>query len=111
MVGNVVPGLRRALSVGGSGTQPLWSKNRLELFYAAPSGALMTVPIEPGSTWKSGTPAKLFDWLPGASYDVSADGRFLILKPVVVSESIPAPTSLVVVQHFDEELKRLVPTQ
>jgi hypothetical protein len=69
----------------------------------------MAVRVEPGSTWKSGTPVKLFDWPPGSSYDVSADGRFLMLKPVAVSESTPAPTSLVVIQHFDEELKRLAP--
>ena len=43
------------------------------------------------------------------SYDVSGDGRFLMLKPVAGSESAPAPTSLVVIQNFHEELKRLVP--
>jgi hypothetical protein len=33
-----------------------------------------------------------------------------MLKSVAGAESTPAPTTLVVVQHFDEELKRLVPT-
>jgi hypothetical protein len=40
------------------------------------------------------------------SYDVSDGQRFLVLKSV--SESA-APPQLVIVQHFDEELKRLVP--
>ena len=43
-------------------------------------------------------------------YDIAPDGqRFLMIKPGGGSESTPAPTSLVVVQHFDEELKRLLP--
>ena len=41
----------------------------------------------------------------GRSYDVSPDGnRFLVIK----EEAATAP-SLVVVQHWDEELKRLAP--
>ena len=48
----------------------------------------------------------------GRSYDIAPDGqRFLMLKPVGGSESTPAPTSLVVVQHWGEELKRLVPSR
>jgi hypothetical protein len=44
-------------------------------------------------------------------YDVSPDGqRFLMLKPGD-SDQTPLPPTLVVVQHFDEELKRLVPTK
>jgi len=44
----------------------------------------------------------------GPSYDVSSDAqRFLVLKPASGSK---APPQLVVVPHFDEELKRLVPT-
>jgi hypothetical protein len=46
-------------------------------------------------------------------YDIAPDGRrFLMIKPSGGSASTPvatAPTSLVVVQHFDEELKRLLP--
>jgi hypothetical protein len=45
----------------------------------------------------------------GRSYDLSPDGqRFLVLKPAGETN---APPQLVVVQHFDEELKRLVPTK
>ena len=45
-------------------------------------------------------------------YDIAPDGqRFLMIKPGGGSESTPEPTSLVVVQHFDEELKRLLPVE
>jgi hypothetical protein len=46
----------------------------------------------------------------GRSYDVSPDGqRFLVAK--LVSASNAPPPQLVVVQRFDEMLKRLVPTK
>jgi serine/threonine-protein kinase len=97
------------------GTRPAWAKNVRELFYVAESGAMMAVPIEAGSTWAAGAPIKLFDWpVPISttrSYDVSKDGRFLMLKTIDVSEQDASPSGLVVVQHFDEELKRLVPAK
>ena len=44
-------------------------------------------------------------------YDVSADGhRFLMIKDSVTDETAAA-ASIVVVQHWHEELKRLVPTR
>jgi hypothetical protein len=44
--------------------------------------------------------------------DVSPDGkRFLMMKAAGESDSGSAPPHLVVVQHFDEELKRLVPAK
>ena len=38
------------------GIQPLWARNGEELFYLAPNGALMSVRIEPGLTWKAAAP-------------------------------------------------------
>jgi hypothetical protein len=44
-------------------------------------------------------------------YDIVADGqRFLMLK-AAVSDTTGAPAQIVVIQHFDEELKRLVPAK
>ena len=43
------------------GTQPLWARNGRELFYLAPNGALMSVRVEPGARWTTGTPARLID--------------------------------------------------
>ena len=101
------------------GTRPLWSRSGKELFYVGADGALLRVPVEPsGATWNAGTPAKLLEgrYYTGAgsggvrTYDVSADGqRFLMIKAPGTDASA-APPALIVVQHWDEELKRLVPT-
>ena len=47
----------------------------------------------------------------GRMYDVSPDGqRFLMIKAPGTDASA-APPALIVVQHWDEELERLVPTR
>ena len=86
----------------------------------APDGALMAVPVEPrGTTWSAGTATKLVEgrYFTGGGvidirqYDVSPDGqRFLMIKEGGGSDQTAAPPQLIVVQHWLEELKRLVPT-
>ena len=47
----------------------------------------------------------------GRTYDVSPDGlRFLMIKAPGTDAST-APPALIIVQHWDEELKRLVPAK
>ena len=47
----------------------------------------------------------------GRTYDISPDGqRFLMMKEGGGSEQATAPINLIVVQNWDQELKRLVPT-
>ena len=46
----------------------------------------------------------------GRTYDVGPDGRFLLVKGAG-TDPAAAPAGLVVVQHWGEELKRLVPTR
>jgi hypothetical protein len=116
-----VNGGRWQVSTAG-GEQPLWAPGSEELFYFAPSGALTGVRVVGrAGTWAATVSAKLLEprYYTGTTsqvarmYDVARDGRFLMIKAGVESESSTtssAPTSLVVVQHFDEELKRLVPT-
>jgi Tol biopolymer transport system component/tRNA A-37 threonylcarbamoyl transferase component Bud32 len=107
-------GKSQVSTIGGA--QPLWARNGQELFYVALDGALMRVAVERGPSWRNGTPAKLFDntyaWaiagIDGPSYDISPDGRrFLAIKPS--TEQTRAPTNLVVVQNWFEELKHRVP--
>jgi serine/threonine-protein kinase len=122
-----VSGGRWQVSPGG-GTRPVFGRNGQELFYLATSGTvgadatLMSVRIQPGSTWVTGNPAKLFTGryfygpgvgLDGRTYDVSPDGRrFLMIKDSdTADQQAAAPPNLVVVQHWAEELKRLVPTK
>ena len=99
------------------GAKPLWAHSDRELFYVAPDGALMTVPVEPrGTTWTAGTATKLLEAryytggnFVGRHYDISSDGqRFLMLKEAGADGS-GAPPPIVVVQHWFEELKRKVP--
>jgi serine/threonine-protein kinase len=96
------------------GTRPIWARSGKELFYLAPSGAVMSVAIEGGSTFRAGSPTRLFEGryltsLNFRTYDVSPDGqRFLMIKDAGDDQRL-GPATITVVQHFDEELKRLVP--
>jgi hypothetical protein len=108
---------RWQVSTGG-GERPLWSRDGRELFYVSPTGALMRVGVERAASWAATTPTMLLKdgsvMTPennlGRTYDISPDGqRFLMVKPVNASNA--PPPQLIVVQHFDEELKRLVPTK
>jgi serine/threonine-protein kinase len=116
---NVGDGQWQVTNAGG--VQPLWARSGRELFYLAPDGALLTLPVDPGgTTWSAGAPTKLVAgrYFAGAGnnvarqYDVSPDGqRFLMLKEVGGTDQAAATTSLIVVQHWNEELKRLVPVK
>ena len=107
------------MSTGG-GTRPLWAPNGQELFYLAPSGVLMRVGVERSQTWAATVPTSLikegYVSVPGGNtgrtYDISPDGqRFLMIKAGGGSDQTAAPASLIVVQNWFEELKRLVPTK
>ena len=102
------------------GTRPLWAPSGQELFYVAPTGALMRVGVERGPSWAATTPTLLvkegYFTIPGGNggrtYDLSSDGqRFLMIKEGGGTDQTATPPQLIVVQHFDEELKRLVPTR
>jgi serine/threonine-protein kinase len=103
------------VSVGG-GMKPVWARNGKELFYVAADGALLRVPVEAtGATWNAGAPTKLLEGRyfiagpnTGPQYDISPDGqRFLMIKSTGSEAGVVS--AIVVVQHWDEELKRLVP--
>jgi serine/threonine-protein kinase len=116
---NVDGGGQRQVSTAG-GTQPLWSRKTKELFYVGANGTLMGVSVEAiGATWNNGTPTKLLEarYLTaggasgGRTYDVSSDGkRFLMIKGPA-TDAGATPPAVILVQHWDEELKRLVPTK
>jgi len=111
---NVGGGQWQVSTAGGK--QPLWARSGKELFYLGADGALLRVPVEArGGTWHAGSPMKLLEGRyytgtgSGRAYDVSPDGqRFLMIKAPGTNASAAAP-ALIVVQHWDEELKRLVP--
>ena len=124
---NVEGGRWQVSSAGGH--KPAWSRDGRELFYRDASGAMMRVGVEAGETWKSTAPTILFGGRYfglglSRSYDVSPDGRrFLMIKPgpteqasgLIVNaaraaEARAAELGIIVVQHWDTELQRLVPT-
>ena len=111
---NVGDGQHQVSNAGGK--HPLWARSGQELFFVAPDGALMTVPVEPRSTtWSAATATKLvegryFTDRNTRQYDVSPDGqRFLMIKEGSGTDQATASASLIVVQNWFEELKRLVP--
>ena len=110
-------GGRWQVSTGG-GTRPLWGPKEQELFYMSPTGAIMRVGVERGTVWAATAPTTIVKTgiatglaaSPGRIYDISPDGQqFLVLK--TASDPNTQPPQLIVVQHFDEELKRLVPAK
>jgi Tol biopolymer transport system component len=100
------------------GTRPTWARSGQELIYVSSVGAVMGVSVAQGPSWAATTPSLLvkegYFTIPGwwgRSYDISPDGqRFLMIKEGG-ADGTAAPPSLIVVQHWVEELKRLVPTK
>jgi WD40 repeat protein len=101
------------------GTRPAWAHNGKELFFIGVDGTLMGVPVEATATmWNAGAPTKLLESRyytgagnPNRSYDVSPDGqRFLMIK-AASADPTTVPPNIIVIQHFDEELKRLAVTK
>jgi Tol biopolymer transport system component len=105
-------GASRTLVSAHGGTGPTWSADSTELFYQN-GEAMMAVPVESGTSFSIGTPELLFEGryklgvYGSISYDVSADGRFLMMER---SREATADRLHVVLDWF-EELKRLAPTE
>jgi len=97
------------------GAYPLWSRDGRELFYVEPGSPvprLMSVAVradEPAFSIGARTPLLAWPYFSGLgrNYDVSKDGRFLALKAAEADTA--APARIVIVEHWFEELKRLVP--
>ena len=80
----------------GGGTDPRWRGDGKELFYLAPDGNVMAVPVATsGAGFQPGTPAVLFKGPPSPpGWDVSADGkRFLF--PVPAGDTVLAPITVI----------------
>jgi serine/threonine-protein kinase len=107
-------GDRHRVSGESGGRNPVWSPNGRELFYRShKDGAMMAVAIQTAPTLSIGIPIVLFahkdDLIQNSrAWDVSPNGRFLLLKR---DTSAAGNTSreLVLVQNWFEELKRLAP--
>jgi len=86
------------VSVDGA-RDPVWSRDGRELYFVGLNGKMMAVEIEPGPQFEASVPKPLFDVRLGAainfpSYDVSADGRFLIATRVEQTATVPMTVML-----------------
>jgi Tol biopolymer transport system component len=102
------PGAREQVSISG-GRGARWSHDGKELFYVAPDGTVMAVPVAAsGNTIKLGEPTRLFR-APvaftaglGRVLNVTADGRFLLN----VEPADRARPSIVVLHDWAQSLTR-----
>ncbi len=106
------PGAPIRVSADG-GHEPIWSRNGRELFYQSGRQMMVAEVAAREPELRFAPPRVLFEggFLPydpnvPRTYDVAPDGRFLMIQ----EDQRPTPASLVIVQHWFEELKRLVPT-
>ena len=74
---------------------------------------MMAAPVDADGERPFGPATKLFEssYLGATdpvmrSYDVAADGRFVMIEPIVTAQ--PAKATIVVVQNWSEELKQLM---
>ncbi len=98
------------------GSRPVWARSGRELFYLDESSALTGVPVRTsGPTFRVGSPTRVFNTKyvspnPARHYDASPDGqRFLMIKNSADGDPNATPASMVVVEHWLEELQRRVP--
>jgi eukaryotic-like serine/threonine-protein kinase len=78
------------------GAQPRWSRDGNEIFYIAPGGSLIAVPVDVTKRFDAGVPARQFSLVTQAfvpelppPYDVAPDGRRFIFMSRVESPSAP----------------------
>ena len=114
-----VEGDRVQVSIDG-GIRPAWSPSGREMFYLDRLNRLTAVSVhERDSRLTVGAPKTLLASAyfadagpaPGRPYDLSPDGRFLMIKESAANDARATPASITVVQNWLEELKRLVPAK
>ena len=86
------------VSTGGGGA-PRWRADGREMYFVAPDGKMMAVPVTTTSTFEAGKPVPLFTLQVGiqafkAQYTVSRNGRFLV-NSVTPDEAIASPITLI----------------
>ena len=109
------PGQRIPISMGG-GRDPRWSPDGRELFYRS-GRTVMVVTIEKEPSFNATRPKRVFtgpyaSYLDSAStvqawYDISPDGQHFLM---IENTSSQNDVELHVILDWDQELKRLVPT-
>ncbi|HEY1270567.1 MAG TPA: protein kinase, partial [Terriglobales bacterium] len=86
----------------GGGSEPRWRGDGKEIFYIAPNGMLMAVPVNGATTFATGSPTALFQIHGRApisstdvfTYDVAKDGKRFLVNKYVKPEHVPPLTIL-----------------
>ena len=109
------PDARFQISTAGAHS-PLWAPDGKRLFYVTQDGnRLMAVDVQTTPMVAFGEPVmvapEIFQTtsLPNRNYDITSDGKRLLLQ--APDRTNTASQQIVVVLHWFEELKRLVPTR
>jgi len=95
------------------GYQPRWSKDGRELYYVAQDGMLMAVGVDAAAGLPLGRPESLFEThffdystaLAAWDYDVSADGRFVVVEKADADEQGARNTTIRVIENWHEEFR------
>ena len=112
------PGVRVTASAGG-GREPVWARNG-ELFYRSLGGEQMfSVRVKTTPTLSVGAPVPLFrghyyiapSGSPRAQYDVTADGKQLLMIAPSAAAGSTSQQRIVVVQHWPEEVRARFPAE
>jgi serine/threonine-protein kinase len=107
------PGAPVRISAGG-GHEPVWSRDGTELYYDNGPRLMAARVVTNSPAFRAESPRPLFEGGfvydetdPNLRlYDVAPDGRFLMIERASASSA-----TIVVAQHRDEELKRLLPVK
>jgi serine/threonine protein kinase/Tol biopolymer transport system component len=97
------------------GSNPMWARSGAELFYLDGAAAMTAVAVHTaGDTFSSGSPKTLFDariyTADGTrAYDVSPDGRFLLIKESRTGDSTLTPAGVLVFFNWLDDLRRRIP--
>jgi eukaryotic-like serine/threonine-protein kinase len=111
-------GNRQLVSDVDGGWGPLWSPDGSELYYRRWTNAdMMSVAVQNGPNLTLGTPELLFKnngYYPNVNnssrpWGMTSDGRFLFIKDENLAAS--NANTIVIVENWTEELKRLVPVE
>jgi hypothetical protein len=106
------PGAAVRISPNG-GVEPVWARNGRELFYLEGS-KMMSVAIRPGRAFGFSQPELLFqdthahDGQP-PTFDVAADGRFVMIKPTGSIDPFMQPFTVVI--NWIDDLERRLQTR
>jgi Tol biopolymer transport system component len=78
------------------GTQPHWRADGREIYYLAPNGMVMAVPVSAsGAALQPGAPASLFKAPPNLAWDVAGDGKRFLFPVPAGGETAQVPFTIV----------------